>query len=663
MINKDYRYRPIEIVHDFNFIPCTYPQDAELPEPRQRLRRLKELGYGGVAISPRYSDYLSEESFAEASELISYAKDLGLTVWIYDEKFYPSGGACGRIARENPAYEAKAISVVTAEPDERGAIVINSPHGYGSAIAAFLFKTDEGGETLFDSITDISYSKTFGGGILYDAKGDKNLRAYAVFGRSAFEYCTTSHNTRGVRRYVDTLNPDAVKAFLEKTFGGYEKHISLGDMVEVVFTDEPQIPALCREEYRPDYRSDVLSMENEVFKVYDIPDEQCVFLPFLPWTERLPELFKTQHGYDLLPALPRIFDGEDEESGKVRRDFWRTVSDAFLKAYGRAYADFCKSLGIKYTGHMLYEESFAEHPYIHGDMLSQLGVMDIPGCDVLGSEAAHVLKFAAAIKAAASASMLYGKDDVMIEASNIIHSTFPISSTELKLATAMEVALGATRFASYYTELFMGDEAAKEFCEFSARLLSRLDGYAPRRDVWVYLPSDAFMEEAFPSYFINQRKALSQRLGDVLNFLGDLTREFSAHGVDFVFVNEERLDALKDLRREKILVIPKGVEPQVTLDGFAQIIKSGDAKEAAEELASKGYASISTDATTLLSLKKENTEATVFLLVNFGDEAVEDVKLNAKDGEMTIYDPETNAVQESLAIPPRSCRIVRVMKQ
>lgn len=82
-----------------------------------------------------------------------------------------------------------------------------------------------------------------------------------------------------------------------------------------------------------------------------------------------------------------------------------------------------------------------------------------------------------------------------------------------------------------------------------------------------------------------------------------------------------------------------------------------------KELASKGYASISTDATTLLSLKKENAEATVFLLVNFGDEAVEDVKLSGKDGEMTIYDPDTNAVQESLAIPPRSCRIVRVMKQ
>lgn len=48
--------RPIELVHDFKFIPCCFPQDAPLPSPKERLDRLKALGYGGVALCPDYGD-------------------------------------------------------------------------------------------------------------------------------------------------------------------------------------------------------------------------------------------------------------------------------------------------------------------------------------------------------------------------------------------------------------------------------------------------------------------------------------------------------------------------------------------------------------------------------------------------------------------------------
>ena len=60
--NDSTKYRPIELVHDFTFIPCCFPQDIPLPPPKERLLRLKRLGYGGVAVSPSYADYLTEQS-------------------------------------------------------------------------------------------------------------------------------------------------------------------------------------------------------------------------------------------------------------------------------------------------------------------------------------------------------------------------------------------------------------------------------------------------------------------------------------------------------------------------------------------------------------------------------------------------------------------------
>ena len=41
--NNTTKYRPIAMVHDFNFIPCCFPQDIPLPTPKERLERLKAL--------------------------------------------------------------------------------------------------------------------------------------------------------------------------------------------------------------------------------------------------------------------------------------------------------------------------------------------------------------------------------------------------------------------------------------------------------------------------------------------------------------------------------------------------------------------------------------------------------------------------------------------
>lgn len=110
------KYRPIELVHDFRFIPCCFPQDIPLPPPKERLLRLKRLGYGGVAVSPSYDAYLTEESMKETLELIRYAGELGLRVWIYDEKFNPSGSAGGTVPHEHPTLEAKALAMLCAVP-------------------------------------------------------------------------------------------------------------------------------------------------------------------------------------------------------------------------------------------------------------------------------------------------------------------------------------------------------------------------------------------------------------------------------------------------------------------------------------------------------------------------------------------------------------------
>ncbi len=669
-------YRPIELVHDFRFIPCCFPQDESLPSPKERLDRLKALGYGGVAVSPRYAAYLSAESMEEVRDSIRYAAKIGLSVWIYDEKYYPSGSADGSVPRENPAYEAKALCAVTGTPDEHGVICINSPHGYGSVLYAFACETDEDGLPRFETLRDVTDKKTFGGGILLDCKAEKRSCVYAFFGKSAFEFATTSHNTRGIRRYADTLMPDATRAFLHKTFDGYKEMGNLSEYIEAVFTDEPQIPALCRTDYRTDYLAYVKRIENDVFVVRDIPDDKVAFTPYFPWTEALPAAFLSRHGYDLIPLLPIAFFDKGEKGKNIRADFWDTVSSLFENSYNGVYADYCHSQGISYSGHLLYEEEFDIHPYMHGDALCQLGRMDIPGCDMLFASPKEILKHASAVKLAASAALLYGRNDVMIEASNIAKDVFPITEESLKLATAMEAALGATRFLSYYTETAMEAEKIKRCCDFTERLLETLADTKPHCEVYVYLPNRDIRAEAFPSVSVSEKLPPSAKITAVKEFLRSAAEIFPRRGLDFCYINDERLSELagSGLYTNAVLVIPPCVQPPDAGKIFRSVIREQSAEEAAETLSVLGYRNVTVShSAELVTLKKTSAKKDAFLLVNPGTDFFGEIRLNVKERSAAaiLYNPHTNeritiamcGEPIKISIPHSECRIVLLEKE
>lgn len=666
-------YRPIELVHDFKFIPCCFAQDVELPSPKERLDRLKALGYGGVAICPSYTDYLSDESLQLTREIIKYAKEIGLSVWIYDEKYYPSGGADGTVARENPRYEAKALAVVIGEPDEKGVIYINSPHGYGSVKYAYAIELDEDGSPRFESAYDVMDHTTFGGGILLDTKKEKATRVYAFFGKNAFEFATTSHNTRGVRRYIDTLMPDATRSFLEKTFGGYDALGDLSEYVEAVFTDEPQIPALCRMNYLENYREEVLKTQNSVFVVRDIPDSGVAFTPYLPWTEGFENAFISRHGYDIIPLLPRLFFDEGDAGNEVRRDFWDTASMLFEKSFGGVYSDFAVKNGVAYTGHLLYEEEFELHPYMHGDSICQLGAMDIPGCDMLFASPTQILDHAAAIKLAASAAQLYGKNDMMIEASNIMKDVFPITEEALKLATSMEAALGATRFLSYYTETAMAGENISRCCDFTERLLKSLSDTMPARNVFIYIPNGEIWEQTYPTVAVSDKKPPSEKLSSIKTFLRSVAGILTGRGIDFCYINDERLSTLLDSKAfdNAVIVVPPMAKIPTGAEKFSKVIDGLSANEVADELSRLGYKNVVVkDDVKLVTLKKVSEKKDAFLLVNYGESFDTEVMLNTKKplNRASIYDPDTGDSTDAeltngglrLFIPSGECRVIFV---
>ena len=407
---------PLQIVHDFRFTALNVRDDysfldtacheEKLKYMKKRVDRLCEKGYGGIILNVDHIDYLeSEESFERVKEVALYAKEKGMRVWLYDEQYYPSGAAGGMTLVGHPELEASALSCVTKQIDihkGEGAIRVPSPLGHSQLKFAFAVPVVNGKED-FDGRIDISECSDVAGGLCFDAPIGE-WQVYCFFERVLFEATKLCQGTRASRRYINIRSKKAVERFYDVTFeNGYNRLFDkLGDVVDAVFTDEPNTPLYIS------WKNPQRRTAFESFSKYDFSNNDIPVYPFVPWQEDMPGLFKERYGYDLSSVLVDIFV-ETDKTKKARCDFYTLLSEMALEAFPRQMQDKLSKLGVNLSGHYYGEEAFDVQPFYYGDILEHLAAMGVPGCDNLKSEA-DALRYCNACKLASSAAHISNKD-------------------------------------------------------------------------------------------------------------------------------------------------------------------------------------------------------------------------------------------------------------
>ena len=104
---------------------------APTPEEiRDQLDAAKEAGFGTVYVLPMPKEfrpytmvselegYLGDAFFAQVRDALSYAAEIGLHLWLYDEGGWPSGAACGKVTGERPDFAAMRFC-----PGEAGSVM------------------------------------------------------------------------------------------------------------------------------------------------------------------------------------------------------------------------------------------------------------------------------------------------------------------------------------------------------------------------------------------------------------------------------------------------------------------------------------------------------------------------------------------------------------
>lgn len=299
-------YRP----HPF----WSWNDELEEEELRRQVRDMAEHGLGGFFMHARdglTTPYMGEKWFRMIRACMEEAEKQGMNPWCYDEMGWPSGSGGGTVPNLHKDYRTSWIHLHEYTGEIKGDL-----------IAFYAVKNDTTYRMIKPSENDPASLLSDGERLMY-----------------------ASRYTRD--DYIDVLNPDAVKAFIESTYDKY-KETTGGKSLRGFFTDEPQF-ALCK----------------------------------TTWPAFAEEEFRKAYGYSITENIPALFLGRDGNE-KVRYDYWKMINRLYTESFAKQIYEWCEKNGCKLTGHAMMEDNMLCQIHCTAGCMPMYEYMHIPGIDWLG---------------------------------------------------------------------------------------------------------------------------------------------------------------------------------------------------------------------------------------------------------------------------------------
>ncbi|MDD5707575.1 MAG: glycosyl hydrolase, partial [Kiritimatiellae bacterium] len=408
--------------------------DLRREELDWQVKELAQAGYDGLSAHARQgltTPYMSEAWWDAMRWLVDACRRNGLQFWIWDEDYFPSGLAGGRVVWEDPGFISRGLRFSIRECSGAGPFSLD--FDAGGLLRAFAVCREPAGAA--PTITDVTAycgtrRQTWGSrhvqhgaySPLINRIGPPHWRCTMDDNRFALEWrpprpgaytvvAVLVCSQQGV--HPDILRPEPVERFLELSYQPYHERFAaeFGKIVTSAFTDEPS----------PGHMS-------------------------YPWTHRFAAEFKADHGYDLLPHLAHLALDLDDRSPVVRHHYRLTQHRLQRTHYCDRVGDWCRRHGLAFSGHLTRTEWLTLTALWWPNELRMYQAFDIPACDPLGAACAwpEAAAYHTGIKTVVSAARLFGRRLASSDALAVVGDS--ASLRDLKFMLDYQMVLGINHF-------------------------------------------------------------------------------------------------------------------------------------------------------------------------------------------------------------------------
>lgn len=328
----------------------------------EELERVWESGIRSVCFESRtHEGFCREQWWSDMRIIMDWCREKGMGVWVLDDKHFPSGHANGAFYRkENDHLRPWGVT-------ERH-IDVSGPVTEGCAMADCWKRGDEDQIIAVLACRHVPSSQNYTQ--VLDITG--GLRDGMVFfdlpegmWRIVFVIKTRTGLDDFGQYYCDMLSEESVKVFVDEVYEGHYVNLKeyFGDPLLGFFSDEPS--------FRNNTRNTFTTQCGKHFAHY-------------PWHDKLlPALDEVLNG-DARRMLPGLWFDIGEISDRFRLAYMDLISREYSRNYCRQIADWCRSHGLRYIGHVI-EDNNAHAMTGHGTghYFRALWDQDMSGIDIV----------------------------------------------------------------------------------------------------------------------------------------------------------------------------------------------------------------------------------------------------------------------------------------
>lgn len=302
----------------------------------REVEKIYGAGIRSMCLESRtHEDFVKDGWWRDVDIILREAKKRDMTVWVLDDKHFPTGYAAGLVAQKYP--ERRKWHLIQRHVDVMGpacgALLTQAqgdPSAERSLIGVVACRRTGVGEEMDGE--PVVLTGCVRDGLLY---WDVPPGCWRVF------FLYRSREGASLPDYIHMIDEQSVDVLIEAV---YEPHYrrykeEFGKTFAGFFSDEP-------------------CFGNTVVDSYGVQPywyNQSVGTPYLamPWRDDMPARLSRELGEDVLPLLPALWYPMGEKTARVRLAYMNTVTKLYRDCFSRRLGDWCRERGVQYIGHVI----------------------------------------------------------------------------------------------------------------------------------------------------------------------------------------------------------------------------------------------------------------------------------------------------------------------